>query len=770
MEKYTFAPQFREMRKIVSVFVILFSSFYAFGQTGTIRGYIYEKATGNPVMFCNVFVENTQIGATTDVNGFYSISNAPEGQQVITATYIGFDSVRATVNVKKGGIILQNLYLTEASITLGEVKISAAREQAKTTVSISQITVTQKQIKVLPSAGGEADIAQYLQVLPGVVTTGDQGGQIFIRGGSPVQNKILLDGLNIYNPFHSIGFFSIFETELIRSADVLTGGFGAEHGGRVSAIVDIKTREGNKQRHGGFISGGPFMAKAMLEGPLMKYKENGTSLSYVVTGKRSLIEHTSTNLYSFLADDPDKGLPFSFQDLYGKISLNTASGSKFNFFGFNFRDNYLDEDVTDIGWNNSGGGLNFSLVPEGSNVIVSGLLGLSRYDIGIDEKSGTPRNSAIDELSANVDFTFFGNKNEIKYGLELKSVRTDFEFLNPFNVRFKEEQNTTELGFYGKYKQIWGKLIFEPSIRAQYYSSVGGISLEPRLGFKYNMTDNLRLKGAAGKYSQNILSTSSDRDVVNLFSGFLTTPEGPVLGLNGRNLPNKLQLSYHAVLGFEYDLGDDIQFNVEGYYKEFPGVIVVNRNKTAATQPDYTVEDGKAYGIDFSVKYDATRYYIWATYSHGYVNRWDGEQEYPTNFDRRHNANLLASYEIDKKGSFTASIRWNLGSGFPFTQTRGFYNYLGFLEGVSTPYLTENPDQVGVLYSEVRNGGRLPYYHRLDISLQKNFKFTKHSGLELNASVTNAYNRPNIFYFDRISYRRVNQLPMIPSVSAKFYF
>ncbi|MBK6565570.1 MAG: TonB-dependent receptor [Saprospiraceae bacterium] len=273
------------MLRFFIVFLSLMIAFSVFGQTGTIRGYVYEKNTGNPVMFCNVFVDNTDIGASTDINGFYSISNLPEGSHDLSATYIGFDTAKVTVLLKKGATVLQNLYMNESSITLGEVKISAAREQAKRTVNISQITVTQKQIKVLPSAGGEADIAQYLQVLPGVVTTGDQGGQIFIRGGSPVQNKIMLDGLNIYNPFHSIGFFSIFETELIRSADVLTGGFSAEHGGRVSAIVDIKTREGNKQKFGGFVSAGPFMAKAMLEGPILKFNEKGSSLSYVFTGK-----------------------------------------------------------------------------------------------------------------------------------------------------------------------------------------------------------------------------------------------------------------------------------------------------------------------------------------------------------------------------------------------------------------------------------------------------------------------------------------------------
>jgi hypothetical protein len=116
------------------------------------------------------------------------------------------------------------------------------------------------------------------------------------------------------------------------------------------------------------------------------------------------------------------------------------------------------------------------------------------------------------------------------------------------------------------------------------------------------------------------------------------------------------------------------------------------------------------------------------------------------------------------------SGRWNLGSGFPFTQTRGFYNYLDYLKGVSTSYQTENPKNVGIIYSETRNGGRLPYYHRLDLSLTKKIKFTKYAGLEIVAAVTNAYDRPNIFYFDRILYTRVDQLPILPSLSAKLTF
>lgn len=739
-------------------------------QTGTVRGNIYEKESGSPVIYCNVQLAGTKFGTTTDLDGFFVISNVPPGEYRLVATYIGYDSISMPVKVKASAIVYQALTLSESAINLGEISISAAREQSRTTVNISQISVSQKQIKALPSVGGEADIVQYLQVIPGIISTGDQGGQIYIRGGAPVQNKILLDGLNIFNPFHSIGFYSVFETELIKNVDVLTGGFGAEYGGRISAIVDIKTREGNKARTSGFVSGGPFMMKGLIEGPIKKFKEGGSSVSYVFTAKKSLIDQTSKTLYSYATANDSIGLPFTFQDFYGKVSVNTSNGSRINVFGFNFADAYKNPLLATIDWKNAGGGVNFNLIPSGSNIIVDGLIGFSTYNVGIQEKDTEPRTSDIDELSANVNFTFFGDKNEIKYGLEMRSIRTDFEFVNPFGLRLAQEQNTTELGFYAKYRQILGKLIIEPSLRTQYYSSLGSITFEPRLGVKLNISDKLRFKGAAGKYTQNILSTSNERDVVNLFNGFLTGPESIVAGLDGQPVKNKLQLSNHLVGGFEYDLNNNIQFNIEGYYKDFPQLIVVNRNKTDRSQADYVVETGKAYGVDFTFKYEVPGLYVWATYSHGYVNRNDGEQEYPTVFDRRHNVNMLITYDLDKKGSCQVSGRWNMGSGFPFTKTKGFYNYLDYLGGVGTSYQTENPDNIGILYSDERNGGRLPYYHRFDLSVLKKISFSKHSGLEVNFSVTNAYDRPNIFYFDRLNYERVNQLPILPSASAKLYF
>jgi CarboxypepD_reg-like domain/TonB-dependent Receptor Plug Domain len=750
--------------------ILLLFSISITAQKGIIRGNVYSIEDGSPIAFCNVILEGTTQGATTDLDGFYILNNVADGTQKITASFIGYEPQTVQVVVKKGGITYQAINLAENAIMLNEVDISAEKEVKRSTVNISKISVSPKEIKALPAVGGEPDIVQYLQVLPGIVSTGDQGGQIYIRGGSPVQNKILLDGLNIFNPFHSIGFYSVFETEIVKNVDVLTGGFGAQYGGRISAIVDIKTREGNKKLHSGFVSGGPFMLKGLIEGPIKKFTEGGSSVSYVFTAKRSLIEESSKSLYNYAAVDKNVGLPFNFQDYYGKISINTSNGSRVNAFGFSFVDAYQNPNLATIEWENKGGGFNFHMIPSGSNIIIEGLVGVSGYNVGIIEKDEEPRTSAINEITAQVNFSVFGEKNEVNYGIDMRSINTDFEFVNPFQLRFKEEQNTTELGFFGRYKQVVGNLIVEPSVRTQYYSSLGTFTLEPRIGLKYNINERLRFKAAGGRYTQNLLSTTNERDVVNLFNGFLTGPESRVLGLDGKFIDNKLQIANHAVAGFEYDLKNSIQFNVEAYYKDFSQLIVVNRNKTSADQADYVVETGDAYGIDFTFKYEKSRIYVWATYSHGYVKRDDGQQVYPTVFDRRHNANVLVTYDLDKAKTWTLSGRWNLGSGFPFTQTRGFYNNLDYLDGVGTPYQTENPDKVGIIYSESRNGGRLPYYHRLDFSVAKKIPFSKRSGLDINCSVTNAYDRPNIFYFDRVNYTRVDQLPILPTLSMKLYF
>jgi len=545
-------------------------------QTGDVRGFVYDKSNGEPIIYGNVFLEGTTIGASTDVNGFFSINKVDVGDYVLTSTYLGYDTARLNISIVADKILNEKLYLSPQARTLGVVEISAEKEEAKTEVKTSVIKITPKQLQSIPSVGGEADVVQYLQIVPGVIFTGDQGGQLYIRGGSAIQTKVMLDGITVYNPFHSIGFFSVFETDLIRNVEVMTGGFGAEYGGRISAVIDIATKDGNKKRLAGKVSVNPFLAKLTLEGPLKKLDEEkgGSSISYLLTSKYSYLNESSKFLYSYIDED---GLPYSFRDIYGKISLNTPNGSKLNFFSYNYKDDVRYAGVSDFGWNAFGLGGSFVIVPGQSKTIMDGSLSYSSYELTLtegEEKSGE-RFSEIGGFDAKVNFTYFlSNSQQIKYGLTIGGFNTNFKFFNLFNEKFEQTDYTTEMSAYAKYRAIFGtKLVLEPSFRISFYPSLGATEPEPRIGLKYNISDRIRFKAAAGIYTQNFISTKSDRDVVNLFTGFISGPDDRLNKPNGDEASNNIQKASHLVTGFEFDVGKKLSLNVEGYFKKFNQLI-----------------------------------------------------------------------------------------------------------------------------------------------------------------------------------------------------
>jgi len=748
-------------------FVILFCA-QSFAQSGDVRGFIYSEKDGEPIPFCNVylFVEGNITGGQSDINGFYTINKVPVGVYTLYAYTIGFDTAKATVEFKENRIATQKFFMKESSVKLKDLVITGKAQEKREQTKVSAISISAREISKIPSVGGEPDLAQYLQVLPGIVSTGDQGGQLYIRGGSPIQTKVLLDGMTIYNPFHSIGLFSVFETDVIRNVDVLTGGFNAEYGGRVSAVVDITTRDGNKKRLAGKVAANPFTSKILLEGPISKLNDDGGSTSFIASAKTSYLDKSSKTFYSYI---DSAGLPYSFLDLYGKLSINAPNGSKVSLFGFNHRDQAKFLNTADFNWNSFGFGGDFNLIPGQSKTIINGNLNYTKYDIELLESGSNARTSSIGGFDFGLDFTYFLKDSELKYGLDIMGYSTEFEFFNQRGFRINQDQNTTELGGYVKYRLSKEKFVVEPSLRSQLYASVPEFTFEPRISAKFNVSDKFRLKGATGYYKQNFISTKSDLDVVNLFTGFLSAPEEKILGLDGEDPNSKLQSAIHGVFGFEYDPTNYIEVNIEGYYKDFTQLINLNRNKTFPTEPDYQAEKGDAYGVDFLVNYQKEKLFLWAVYSLGFVNRYNGQQTYPPHFDRRHNINLLGSYEFGKKRNLEFSVRWNIGSGFPFTQTQGFYELLDFADGINTDYRTANGD-LGIIFDDKINGGRLPFYHRLDMSVKKNFSISETVELQILGSVTNVYNRDNIFYFDRINYERVDQLPILPSLGVSLSF
>ena len=742
--------------------LFIFTSFFAFSQSGNIRGFVYDKESGEPIIFCNVFLEGTTIGAATDINGMYNISKVQPGDYTLTVTYLGYDTTKVKIKLSSRQLLSQNLLIGESSIKLNEVKISAAREEMKTEVKAAAIKISKQDLEMMPTIGGEPDLAQYMQVVPGVVFTGDQGGQLYIRGGSPIQNKVLLDGMIIYSPFHSIGLFSVFDTDIIRNTDVYTGGFNAEYGGRISSIMDIKTIDGNKKNIGGKLTANTFGTKLFLEGPIGS-KEN---TSFIFSGKTSYLDKSSELFYKYpILSFDEKGLPYSYTDLYGKISSKGKNGSKISVFGFNFADNVNYEGISELDWDSKGVGSEFILIPSGNPVLIEGNFAWSAYNISLEEPL-IIRQSGIQGFNMGFDFTYFQPRGKLKYGFDIHGFSTNFLTYNSVNSKIEQNENTSEFSAFINYQFNSTRWIIEPGFRLQKYTV--GISPEPRLGFKFIISDRMRLKMSSGYYSQNILSTTSDRDVINLFTGVISSPEEIPNQKDGNPYKQKFQKARHLITGIEYDVNNKIDFQIEGYIKDFTQLTNINRDMTSNNDDEFIIESGVAKGLDALVKFKSKKLYVWAVYSLGFVTRNDGNNTYYPHFDRRHNINLVTSYKFGNKEAWKADFRWNLGSGFPFTQTQGFYENLTFSDGINTDYTSVN-GELGVEYADL-NLGRLPYYHRLDASISKKTKISKNMNLDVTVSVTNAYNRENIFYFNRIKYERVNQLPIMPSLGASLTF
>ena len=777
------------MKKALYIFLFfqfsIFNFQFALGQC-TVKGVLFDEKNGEAIPFANVVLDGTGHGCATDINGFFLINKVPEGKYTLKVKYVGYEEYSEEVTLVKNKIVTKTIHLKPAAQMLKAVEITDSKKeerQMQTQVSVQKITSSQ--IQQMPSIGGTADLAQYMQVLPGVSSTGDQGGQLYIRGGSMIQNLTLLDGMIVYNPFHSIGLYSIFETDVILNANIYTGGFGAEYGGRMSSVMDITTRDGNKRHHSGKIGLNTFGGSLILEGPLKRENSKPKStISYLLTAKNSYLSKTSKIFYNYI----DGGLPFDFLDLYGKLSFNSGTGSKLNIFGFRFDDQVLGyQAIADYHWQNYGAGTNFTLVT-GASAILEGCVAYSNYTITLDDGSNDKKFSEIGGFNATMQITNFIGIDKLKYGFSIEGYTTDFQYINEYKKRISQHEPSTNISLFATYKWHAGKWLIDPGIRLMYYATLAEPSLEPRLAAKYNITSDLRLKLAGGLYSQIFLDARSDNDIVNLFSGFLT-------GSADLNKPDSfkgeqrdcVQKAKHLVVGLEYDLTEHITLNAEFYYKYFDQLLNANRDKMyddgnisdyadpsspyfkpEYLRKDYIIEEGMATGLDFSARMDLERLYLWATYSLGYVERTNEVQTYTPHYDRRHTVNLLATYALGEWREWEISGRWTFGSGYPFTETQGVFQRLFFPSSIGSDYTTENGDY-DIYYGELYKG-RLPSYHRLDLGVKRKFSLGAHSILELNLSATNVYSRENIFYFNRATFERVNQLPILVCFGATMTF
>lgn len=822
-----------------------------FSQTGSLTGKITDGA--KPLPSVNIFLMETNYGAVADVNGNYRLSGIPQGKYEVRFSAVGYETRFFNIEIISGRTVELNVNLPSAIIEVGEVRVIGSKEQRQSDTRTSLIDLSPESAKVLPGAG--EDVLRTLQAMPGVLAPNDFTSQLIVRGSGPDQNLIVMDDVEIFNPYRLYGAISMFNPDVVTDINLVTGGFQSQYGDRLSAVLDVTNREGTTDKYfKGMVNANILSANVVLEGkePL------GLRGSWLLTTRRTyydLIIEPFVKSAGLVEDDVS--FP-NFFDVQGKLAFGPYNGHKFLINGIFSRDgvdvvtrsnnqrpdsinvyNVTRNEVVSAAWHYTPNKRFFN------KAVVSWYRnkGLADFDSKVLDPSINReqfKDFIPDTLAGyllgikfNTDFSFqkysFDDKltylwgdNVFEAGAGLDVMETTINFdvdLDPqLRARINSNPNTrtalnslTESRFYNKYRtyvqnnfKVFDNLYIQPGLRFDYYDILKQSYLAPRLSLSYAIDNLTTLRAVWGIYYQS--------------PGYEKIVDQGVLFDFNRKYTEQLdaEKSTHYVLGLERWLSGEWNVRIEGYYKGFDNLIVSKkvpglryvtepipgadiRYPSGWTTPAAIPTDsltqipvndsyGEAYGLEFLLakRNNSPNDVLsgWISYSLAFANRFENGEIIPFRFDQRHTVNVVLNYKANNW--LDIGIRWQYGSGFPFTEPVGIRPRIILSDSdgdfiPDTPVLATrrsfaNPNDPATVifdidYGDNRNkfNTRKPAYHRLDVRVTA---LTNFWGLDWNfyLDVINAYNRSNIIaysYFinpDNTLGKRPNRMfPIIPT-------
>lgn len=718
----------------------------------TLRGFVTDAETGRPLIGANVTLQPLDApgaspsGAATGEQGYYQVVNLAVRSYLFRVSFVGYEAAEDTLRLGgQEGLVTRSVGLVPAEEALEEVEVSAERG-GPAELEAGRQTIRPEDIRRIPTPVVGGDLAMYLQSLPGVVAIGDRGGQLFIRGGSPSQNLVLLDGTPIYQPFHIVGFFSAFPQELISSVDFYAGGFPASYTGRLSSVIDVEMRGGNQEQYGGAVSVSPLAATARVEGPV----ERGRS-SFLVSARRSLVERVASRV---IGEDQ----PIYFEDQFIKYQ-RVSELSRCSVSGLHTYDRgRIDPAVRSVfRWSNYAATGRCIVAPQEASLLADVRGGVSAVTNGVGTPGGADRTSSTWRIHNAVDLTYVGaDGSELRGGLRMHADQMNHELREWFvGLRRDGDFLVTASGYVGATIAPWNRgLRLEPSVSVTLPSTYAP-GVEPRLRAHWQPwgSEAQQFSAAVGLYQQLIEGISDERDAGTVFTAWMPTP-----------VRERRANALHTIIGWHQRHGS-FGWAAEAYYKNLSALPVPVWSNYARFTTELDLAEGDVYGFDLRLEYDRaplTAYvgYGWSWTRYALEDQLLGEalgnpvQTYHPPHDRRHSFNAAVYADMDW---ITTSVRWEIGSGLPFTRLQGFDSFFDLREypdvrtGYGTPrFMFDKPYQ-----------GRLPAYHRLDVSLERTFSMGV-VDLTAKAGAINAYDRSNLFYFDLFTFRRVDQLPLVP--------
>lgn len=760
----------------------------ASAQLGTVQGSVHDgQGAGVYGATISLFQEDVRrYAADTDRLGSFRISEVVPGAYVLRVQALGYTELEQAIELGLGGTLELDLLVEASAIQLEGIDVEAERSRERVRFEeIGGATVRElelEELQLVPGVG-EPDPVRAIEVLPGVVSTSDFSAAFHVRGGSQDQNLILLDGVPIYSPFHLGGLFSVFNADMIDRVELQSGGFAAEHGGRVSSVLDIESDAGN----------GDFGVDAAVSLLATRVAVGGrlpdgfasalgqSSMRYRVSARRSYFDVLFKPAFDF---------PYHLTDMQAFVEGWTPGGDRLTFTG------YLGKDVFDLtsqdpddfplridwDWGNDAVGVGWTHPRRGGGSL-DVRANFSRFSTGLvfPDFADTDFRSRIQQAQIRADLD---TRPTARWAFQMggSAERTSYE--NSFSTGGTTFGSGLGNGWlYGAYAQTrWSQpraWLIEAGVRTDAFLPEPGtpiVELSPRFALKrFFANGNLALKLAGGRYTQFLHSLRDEELPLGLDVWVLSGDRAP------HTVSDQLQIGIEGYRDIHWF------WSLETYVREFDGVVTLNN----ADSPNDDLDDilsgrGLSYGVDLLVKKETGSVNGWVAVSWLKAERTFADQlsplaeppeiTYPPIFDRRVDVDFVLRYP--GPWGWEGGIRWNFGTGIPYTRALGSYGYYAprYVENGGLDWTGEGEDEggYGVVLGD-RNSSRYPTYHRLDLTWRRTFD-KSWGRLTPYVNLVNVYNQRNVlFYF--YEYERdpavrsgVSMFPVLPTVGLEISF
>ncbi len=767
-------PAFRSLFVLLLVVLVQAAGRPAVAQEeASLRGYVRDAATGETLLQANVVIDGTTRGTATNNSGYYTLQGLEPGTYTIVFSYIGYQRRTEEVTLSAGEERRLDVELRSEGFETEEVVVTGTSDDEEAERAIGTDRFRTADVKELPSVL-EPDVFRSLSLLPGVATASDYSSNLYIRGGSPDQTLVLLDGTTVYNPTHFFGFFSTFNPDAIKDVQLYKGAYPAEYGGRLGSVASIYNKDGNRRETTGGLSVGLLASRAYVEGPYGRGADGDEAGSYMIAVRRSTIEPVLAALRGAEVDGvPDR---FSFYDVNGKINYTAGPDDQLSLAFYGGRDvldlSFREEGRFDIWYGNQTVSADWTHL-FGDRVFSTLTLTGSRYrSTPVAEIATTEftQKNGVDDLSLNADVEYTpGSAHRLKSGLRASTLA--FTLRNTF-----DGNETFDQRIDGQRVAVYVQDTYEPTsawtlkggLRGTYFRQGNFWRLSPRLSAEYELRPSVQLQAAYGRYHQFLTLETSQ-----LFTGFDTW-----LMVDDGVPPSS---GDQVAVGMKARLGEAWRLEVEGYGRTMRDLFEQDPflpDEAGLPYPErFHFGDGRAYGAELLLRRQEGPFTGFLSYTLGRTERrfpnvnlseTGDPQYYVPKYDRTHSLTLTANYRLTDSWRFSGTFNYNTGQAYTKPERR--------YELVDDPFQPQTKGR-SVLVSPF-NSARLPPYHRLDLGVARTGRFFGGAEYEVQLQAINAYARRNVWFYQyqneedgTLTREEVPQIPVpIPNLSFTLTF